>query len=107
MEVSLSLHSDFPSTNTNTRDPTDISHTKDTLDYYVWLAQIAERGKISTVFFTDLYGSAEVYGGSKDAAYAAGSQVGRLDPVTVISAMAVSSKSIGFGVTGSTSYICE
>lgn len=91
------VHPNFPLINTHARDATDISHKKDTLDYYIWLAEIAERGKISTIFFTDLYGSAEVYGGSKDAAFTAGSQVGRLDPVTVISAMAVSSKSVGFG----------
>lgn len=92
---------------TNPRDPTDISRTKDTLDYYVWLAKIAERGLITSIFFTDLYGGAEVYGGSKDTPFSAGSQVGRLDPVTVISAMAVSSENVGFGVTGSISYIRE
>jgi alkanesulfonate monooxygenase SsuD/methylene tetrahydromethanopterin reductase-like flavin-dependent oxidoreductase (luciferase family) len=46
-----------------------------------------------------------VYEGKKDAAYTAGSQVARLDPVTVVSVMAAVTKSLGFGVTGSVSYI--
>lgn len=39
------------------RHPNDNSRTKDSLDYYIWLAKLAERGKISTVFFADHYGS--------------------------------------------------
>jgi alkanesulfonate monooxygenase SsuD/methylene tetrahydromethanopterin reductase-like flavin-dependent oxidoreductase (luciferase family) len=33
--------------------------------------------------------------------------VGYLDPVTLVSAMAAVTKSVSFGITGSTSYISE
>jgi hypothetical protein len=38
------------------RDPTDQSHTKDRLTYWTDLAKLAERGKISYIFFADSYG---------------------------------------------------
>ena len=87
------------------RDPNGIDKTKDTLDYWLWLAQIAEKGKISSIFFADSPGSHEIYRGSKDAQYKGGSHVAKLEPTTVISAMATVSKSVGFGITGSTSFI--
>ncbi|KAH8678283.1 coenzyme dependent N5,N10-methylene tetrahydromethanopterin reductase [Xylariales sp. PMI_506] len=87
------------------KDPNDNSRTKDTLDYYLWLAKIAERGKISAIFFADSYGGQEIYNKSKDAQYRGGSHVAKLEPTTVISAMATVTRSLGFGITGSTSYI--
>ncbi|KAH8880228.1 Nitrilotriacetate monooxygenase component A/pristinamycin IIA synthase subunit A, partial [Thozetella sp. PMI_491] len=87
------------------KDPQDNSRTKDTLEYYLWLAQIAERGKISSIFFADSYGGHEIYNKSRAAQYMGGSHVAKLEPTTVISAMAVVTKSVGFGITGSTSYI--
>ena len=75
------------------------------MEYWLWLAKIAERGKISAIFFADSYGGQEIYNESKDAQYRGGSHVAKLEPTTVISAMATVSKSVGFGITGSTSYI--
>lgn len=37
------------------RHPTDNAHTKDRLDYYLWLAKLAEKGKITAIFFADAY----------------------------------------------------
>jgi alkanesulfonate monooxygenase SsuD/methylene tetrahydromethanopterin reductase-like flavin-dependent oxidoreductase (luciferase family) len=71
------------------------------------LAQIAERGKISSIFFADAPGGHEIYQNSKDAQYKGGAHVAKLEPTTVISAMATVSKSVGFGITGSTSFIRE
>jgi alkanesulfonate monooxygenase SsuD/methylene tetrahydromethanopterin reductase-like flavin-dependent oxidoreductase (luciferase family) len=45
------------------------------------------------------------YQGKIDALMKGGSMVGYLDPVTLISAMAAVTKSVAFGITGSTSYI--
>jgi alkanesulfonate monooxygenase SsuD/methylene tetrahydromethanopterin reductase-like flavin-dependent oxidoreductase (luciferase family) len=87
------------------RNPLDNSRTKDRPDYWIWLAKTAERGKISTIFFADSYGELDIYEGKADAQYRAGNFVGRLDPAIVVPIMASVTKSLGFGVTGSTSYI--
>lgn len=47
----------------------------------------------------------QTYEGKPDALYRGGSMVGYLDPVTLVSAMAAVTKSVSFGITGSTSYI--
>jgi hypothetical protein len=39
----------------NLRDPKDNSRIKDKLDYYIWLAKLAEKGKITSIFFADTY----------------------------------------------------
>lgn len=57
------------------RSPGEISSTKDRIDYYMKLAQLAERGKILCVFFADSYGGKEVYGGSQAPLLKAGTQV--------------------------------
>ncbi|KAH8678281.1 luciferase-like domain-containing protein [Xylariales sp. PMI_506] len=83
----------------------DNQHTKDTLDYYLWLAKLADRGKISCIFFADVYGAEDTYEGSAKACFETGSGVGWLDPMTIVSGMASVSKNVSFGITGSTSYI--
>lgn len=101
--------------------PGDNSRTKDRLKYYIDIAQLAEKHKITCIFFADSYAGHEIYGGNMDAVLRAGTQVAQLDPLVIISAMAVSNttthevmkanegqtvtKSVSFGVTGSTSYI--
>jgi alkanesulfonate monooxygenase SsuD/methylene tetrahydromethanopterin reductase-like flavin-dependent oxidoreductase (luciferase family) len=91
---------------TTDRDPKDASrNSKDRMDYYLWLARTAEKGKISSIFFADVYAGHEVYGGSMEATYAGGSQVGVLDPVVMIGPMAAVTQSVGLVVTGSSSYI--
>ncbi|KAK4502092.1 hypothetical protein PRZ48_007903 [Zasmidium cellare] len=85
--------------------PGDNSHTKDSLEYYINLATLAEKAKITAIFFADTYAGHAVYGGSMDAVLRSGTQVAQLDPLVIISAMAAVTKSVSFGVTGSTSYI--
>jgi len=51
------------------KTPGDNSRTKDRLSYWVWLAKLAEKGKISCIFFADAYGELEVYGGGPGAQY--------------------------------------
>jgi alkanesulfonate monooxygenase SsuD/methylene tetrahydromethanopterin reductase-like flavin-dependent oxidoreductase (luciferase family) len=87
------------------RSPNDISHTKDTIEYYTWLAKLAEKGKISTIFFADAYGCDEIYEDDYSATLKGGSTVAALDPMVWISAMAAVTKSVGFALTASTSYI--
>jgi hypothetical protein len=69
--------------------PGDNSHSKDSLDYYINIAKLAERAKITGIFFADTYAGHDVYGGSMDAILRAGTQVAQLDPLVIISAMAV------------------
>ncbi|RDW63906.1 luciferase-like protein [Coleophoma crateriformis] len=90
---------------THDRDPKDVSKTKDRLAYYMNLAQLAEKGKISSIFFADSYGGHEIFEGKADAQYKGGSHVAKLDPTVFISAMATVTDSVGFGITGSTTHI--
>jgi len=87
------------------KDPNSLSRVKDRLDYYVSLARKAEEGKISSIFFADIYGIHETYGQSADATFKGGLWVAMLDPVTLIGAMAQATKSVSFAVTQSTSYL--
>ncbi|KAH8646144.1 FMN-dependent oxidoreductase [Xylariales sp. PMI_506] len=87
------------------KDPDDNSRSKDRLEYYIWLAKLAEKGKITSIFFADTYAGHETYGNDMAATYRGGSQVAQMDPTIFISAMAAVTKSVGFGITGSTSYI--
>lgn len=57
---------------TSHRDPEDISRTKDRLSYWLWLAKLAEKGKITSIFIADSYGGHSIYGGSADSAYKVG-----------------------------------
>jgi hypothetical protein len=38
------------------RIPEDNSKNKDSLEYYLWLAKLAEKVKIARIFFADTYG---------------------------------------------------
>ena len=87
------------------RDPSDQSHTKDRLTYWTNLAKLAERGKISYIFFADSYGGQEVFAGNSDAQLKAGNQTASMDPMVLIPAMAAVTKTLGFGVSASTSYL--
>ncbi|TVY44839.1 Dimethyl-sulfide monooxygenase [Lachnellula subtilissima] len=84
---------------------TDNSRTKDRLKYYLDLAKLAEKGKISAIFFADWYAGFEVYQDSMDPMLRAGHQVAHMDPVPIISAMATVTTSVAFAATASTSYV--
>jgi alkanesulfonate monooxygenase SsuD/methylene tetrahydromethanopterin reductase-like flavin-dependent oxidoreductase (luciferase family) len=64
------------------------------LEYYINIAKLAEKAKITSIFFADIYAGHEVYGGNMDAVFRAGTQVAQLDPLVIISAMAVSEISL-------------
>lgn len=104
MAVRISLRKLISRTN-SARRPDDVSNKKDTLQYYINLAKLAERGKIAAIFFADWYAGFEIYGGSMDAMLKSGHQVAHLDPLPIISALAAVTKSVSFAVTMSTSYV--
>ncbi|KAF4635901.1 hypothetical protein G7Y89_g2196 [Cudoniella acicularis] len=87
------------------RSTTDNGKTKDRLKYYTDLAKLAEKGKISCVFLANWYVGFDVYNDSLDTMLKAGHQVGHLDPVPIISAMAAVTKTVAFAAIVSTSYV--
>jgi alkanesulfonate monooxygenase SsuD/methylene tetrahydromethanopterin reductase-like flavin-dependent oxidoreductase (luciferase family) len=87
------------------RTPGDTSRTKDRLDYWRWLARLAEKGKFTSIFVADGYATLDVYGGSADAAYKGGANIGAMDPLVIVPVMAAETESLSFGITASTSYI--
>src|SRR5438270_2059945 len=70
---------------THPRDPADRYNT---LDYWVELAKLLERGKFDALFLADVLGVYDVYRGSPDAASANAVQVPVNDPLLLIPAMA-------------------
>jgi FMN-dependent oxidoreductase (nitrilotriacetate monooxygenase family) len=74
------------------------------LDYWTSLAQELEAGGFHSVFFADIPGQYDVYGGNADEAVRGGVQYPLLDPMMAISAMAAATERIGFGVTASVTY---
>jgi alkanesulfonate monooxygenase SsuD/methylene tetrahydromethanopterin reductase-like flavin-dependent oxidoreductase (luciferase family) len=87
------------------RNPGDSQPQKASIEYYTWLAKLAEKGKISGIFFADVYGVDDTFPGQMAEQFRSASNCAQLDPVVYISAMAAVTKSVCFGITGSTSYI--
>lgn len=75
-----------------------------TLDYWIKLANILEKGKFDTLFLADVIGIYDVYEGSNRAALEQAVQVPAHDPTVIISALAQATKDLGFAVTVSATY---
>lgn len=86
------------------RHPDDHSHEFGDLDHWVDLAKLLEEAKVHGIFIADVLGGYDVYNGNLDAAMTSGAQWPVNEPLAVVSAMAAATKSIGFGVTVSTTY---
>src|ERR1700738_1350931 len=84
--------------------PRDRADRYNTLDYWVELARILERGKFDALFLADVLGGYDVYRGSPHAAIANAVQVPVNDPLLLIPAMAYVTRNLGFGVTCAVSY---
>jgi hypothetical protein len=89
----------------NHRNPEDNSRSKDTIEYYIWLAKLAEKGKITSIFFADTYAVHDTYQGKADASFRGGHAAGQLDPTIMAATMCSVTKSVSVGITGSTTYI--
>ena len=64
--------------------PSDRSDRYNTLDYWVELARLLERGRFDALFLADVLGVYDVYRGSPDAAIANATQVPVNDPLLVV-----------------------
>jgi hypothetical protein len=87
------------------RNPGDTQVKKDSIEYYTWLAKLAEKGKITGIFFADIYGVEDTFPWQFEKQFQSGANCAQMDPVVFVSAMAAVTKSVCFGITGSTSYI--
>lgn len=86
------------------RHPKDQSARYTDLRYWTELAKLLERGCFDGIFIADVLGTYDVYGGSNEAAIRHGAQVPVSDPLLLVSAMALVTEHLGFGVTAGTAY---
>lgn len=84
--------------------PRDRSIDYTSLDYWVDLARLLERGLFDGLFLADVLGVYDVFGGGPDAAIRHGVQVPVNDPMMLVPAMAHATTHLGFGVTANLSY---
>ncbi|MCW5744848.1 MAG: LLM class flavin-dependent oxidoreductase [Alphaproteobacteria bacterium] len=84
--------------------PRDKADRYNTLDYWVELAGILERGKFDALFLADVLGIYDVYRGGPQTALERAVQVPVNDPLMVIPVMAHVTRHLGFGVTCALSY---
>ncbi|OCK76334.1 Nitrilotriacetate monooxygenase component A/pristinamycin IIA synthase subunit A [Lepidopterella palustris CBS 459.81] len=86
------------------RHPDDQSWRFNDVEHWVELAKLLEEAKFHGIFIADVLGGYDVYTKSLDPAIISGAQWPVNEPLAVVSAMAAATKSIGFGVTASTTY---
>jgi FMN-dependent oxidoreductase (nitrilotriacetate monooxygenase family) len=86
------------------RHPRDRSDKYNSLDYWIEVAEILERGKFDALFIADVLGVYDVYGSNVDAALEEATQIPLNDPVLLIPPMARATKHLGFGVTCTLSF---
>ncbi|MBR1217740.1 LLM class flavin-dependent oxidoreductase [Bradyrhizobium sp. U87765 SZCCT0131] len=83
--------------------PRDRSIDYNTLDYWVEFARIAERGLFDGIFLADVFGVYDVFGASPETAIRHGVQLPNADPTLLVSAMALVTQNLGFGITANLS----
>ncbi|KAJ9145398.1 Nitrilotriacetate monooxygenase component A/pristinamycin IIA synthase subunit A [Pleurostoma richardsiae] len=86
------------------RHPDDKSWKFTDVEHWVELAKLLEDAKFHGIFIADVLGGYDVYRKSLDPAIISGAQWPVNEPLSVVPAMAAATKSIGFGVTVSTTY---
>ncbi len=86
------------------RHPEDQASRYTDLRYWTELAKLLERGRFDGIFIADVLGTYDVYGGSNEAAIRHGAQVPVGDPLLLVSAMALVTDHLGFGITAGTAY---
>ena len=84
--------------------PRDQSTRFNELAYWTESARRLEAGLFDGIFFADVLGAYDVYGGSADAALRGAVQVPVNDPTLIIPAMAAVTRHLGFGVTCNLAY---
>ncbi|MGO2471504.1 MAG: LLM class flavin-dependent oxidoreductase, partial [Microbacterium gubbeenense] len=86
------------------RHPENRADRYTSLDEWVELAKLLERGGFDALFLADVLGVYDVWRGSGEAALTDADQVPLGDPVVPISAMAYATTHLGFGITVASTY---
>ncbi len=74
------------------------------VEYWVDIARILDRGLVDALFFADIHGVYDVYGGSMDAGVRHAVQFPGNDPSVLLPLLARETHGLGFVITHSTSY---
>lgn len=75
-----------------------------TPEWHQHIARILEHGKFDSLFFADILGLYDIYGGTFASTVRNGGQMGMLDPIPLLSIMASATSRIGLGATLSTTF---
>ncbi len=86
------------------RHPQEQSSQYKDLAYWADLARLVERGRFDGLFIADVLGTYDVYGGSDEAAIRHAAQIPVNDPLLLVSAMALVTEHLGFGITTGTEF---
>ena len=84
--------------------PRDTSINYNSLDYWVDYARTAERGLLDGIFLADVFGVYDVFGDSPDTAVRHAVQLPNAEPTLLVSAMALATKHLGFGITSNLTF---
>lgn len=84
--------------------PADERLRANTLAFWSNLARTAEQADLDMLFFADVLGLYDVYGGSADAAVQWAVEAPANDPMMLIPALVAQTERLAFGVTASTTY---
>jgi hypothetical protein len=84
--------------------PRDASINYNSLDYWVDYARTAERGLLDGIFLADVFGVYDVFGDSPDTAVRHAVQLPNAEPTLLVSAMALATKHLGFGITSNLTF---
>lgn len=84
--------------------PQDKTLGYNTLGYWTELAQLLERGLVDSLFIADIFGVYDVFGGNAGAAFRNAVEFPVNDPFLLVPAMAMVTKHLGFGITGTVTY---
>jgi len=84
--------------------PRDRSTEYTSIDHWLDLARLLERGLFDGLFLADVVGVYDVLGGNPDASVRHAVQIPLLDPMLVVPAMAAVTRNLGFGVTVNLTY---
>ena len=84
--------------------PEDQTTRYNTLEYWTEIAQLLERGLFDALFIADIFGIYDVYGGNADAAFRNAVEFPVNDPFLLVPAMALVTKHLAFGITGTPTY---
>jgi FMN-dependent oxidoreductase (nitrilotriacetate monooxygenase family) len=85
-------------------DPRDQAMNYTSMAHWANVARVLERGLFDGIFFQDLIGVLDIYGGNADASIRSASYFPQNDPMLIIPVMAFVTEHLGFGVTGNLSY---